>query len=1095
MRKLPIDGSRRRVRPDNIVRWADRRPTVRVNLLGMRLRLEWLEERTMLSGASPGVIPLLSTLGSSSPDSSYYSPLQMRSAYSVNGISFGATAGDGTGQTIAIVNAYDDPNIASDLAVFDAQYGLAAPPSFTKVSQTGGSTSGIATNSTWEIEESLDVEWAHAMAPGANIVLVEANSNSLSDLTAAVVEAATLGSVVSMSWTTSGVGGVATEIGGEQFYDSDFLATGVTFVAGAGDNGSPGGYPAYSPNVVAVGGTDIAINSDGSYGSETAWGSSGGGTSQYEFEPSYQAGVQSTAFRTVPDVSADAGSAVWVYDSNGGGDWIGVEGTSLATPIWAGMFAIADQGRAAAGETSLSGASQTLPALYAFPSSDFHDVTTGGNGGFAAGPGYDEVTGLGTPIAGSLMPDFVAYGAATQLAVAAQPPSVVVPGSAFELSIAAENSTGVTDYSYNGPVTLSLANNPGGSALGGTLTATAVNGVATFTNVTLSQLGTGYTLQAAATGLTATTTGAFNVGATTTAVTASGTTNTFTVGGSAVAVDPGVTVSSSDTDLSGATATISAGTLKPGDVLNFTNRNGISGSYAHGVLTLTGSATPAQYTAALQSITFSTTDPNIAPRSLSIVAFDSSLESNTAAEQINVALPAPVVIASGSTANYTAGGPAAAVDPHLVVMSFDSLITGAVATISAGTLQPGDTLQLGGSNGITGNYSGGVLTLSGNATPAEYQAALRSITFSSTSTSTMPRAISIVALDTSDTGSLPSNRAPEAVSVLAPAKVTGVYVNGSAWAASFDAYLASNGLGNTTTPSLGYALPTGASQLTTLPWANINTIVVQFSEPVTVAQGSLTLLGGSGGSTPTVTGLTSLGNNEYAWSLSSPLTNNQYVISIASTTSRSAYPVTDSRGAGLDGEFTTSSSSLPSGNGLAGGIFNFFFNVLPGDVDRNSNDNATDINDVRPLASATRTTSAGYNPYYDLLGAGIINVTTLNTIRPLSGRLESVTPTAPSDSQRSGNSGLTGLELGVQETGSSTPLATGSSSSGSPVSTASKFGESSAGSVSTSNAGSAIATTTPTIDRDHVRHRFAASERFAATDEAVSDFDLADLLV
>ena len=148
-----------------------------------------------------------------SPNGSYFSPQQLTAAYSDNNIYFGTAAGNGAGQTIAIVDAYNDPNIAGDLTQFDAQFGLPAPPSFTVVNQTGSTTNLPTTDPTgtgsrlgnWELEESLDVEWAHAMAPGANIVLVEANSNSLSDLFTAVAEAATLGSVVSMSWGRLGI--------------------------------------------------------------------------------------------------------------------------------------------------------------------------------------------------------------------------------------------------------------------------------------------------------------------------------------------------------------------------------------------------------------------------------------------------------------------------------------------------------------------------------------------------------------------------------------------------------------------------------------------------------------------------------------------------------------------------------------------------------------------------------------------------------------------------------------------------------------------------------------------------------------------------
>ena len=230
-------------------------------------------------------------------------------------------------------------------------------------------------------------------------------------------------------------------------------------------------------------------------------------------------------------------------------------------------------------------------------------------------------------------------------------------------------------------------------------------------------------------------------------VTPSGTTNTFTVGGSAVAVDAGMTVSSYDTDLTGATVTISAGTLQTGDTLNFTNQNGITGSYAGGVLTLSGSATVAHYQTALQSVTFSTTSTNTTTRSLSVVAIDGSLNSSPAAESVKVAIAAPVVTPSGTTNTFTLGGSAVAVDSGVTVSSYDTDLTGATVTISAGTLQSGDTLNFTNQNGITGSYSGGVLTLSGSATPAQYQTALQSVTFSTTSTNTTTRSLSIVAID------------------------------------------------------------------------------------------------------------------------------------------------------------------------------------------------------------------------------------------------------------------------------------------------------------------------------------------------------------
>ncbi len=174
------------------------------------------------------VIPLVST------GPTGYSPQQIRAAYGVNAIKFsgGTVTGNGAGETIAIVDAYNDPNIASDLAKFDSQYGLSAPPSFT-VKNLGGTT----TNAGWALEESLDVEWAHAIAPAANIVLVEAASSNLNSLFSAVSYASKLPGVgvVSMSWGTQ-------EFWGEARYDSIFTTpaghTNVTYVASSGDSGA-----------------------------------------------------------------------------------------------------------------------------------------------------------------------------------------------------------------------------------------------------------------------------------------------------------------------------------------------------------------------------------------------------------------------------------------------------------------------------------------------------------------------------------------------------------------------------------------------------------------------------------------------------------------------------------------------------------------------------------------------------------------------------------------------------------------------------------------------------------------------------------------
>ncbi len=138
----------------------------------------------------------------------------------------------------------------------------------------------------------------------------------------------------------------------------------------------------------------------------------------------------------------------------------------LPRPHGPRLIAIADQGRVAAGGTTLDGPSQTLPALYGLPSSDFHDITSGGNGTYSARPGYDEVTGLGSPVANLLVPGLATFGLPTQLAVTAQPPASVTAGSGFGLTVPVEDSSGNVITNYNGSVTIALATNPGGSMPG-----------------------------------------------------------------------------------------------------------------------------------------------------------------------------------------------------------------------------------------------------------------------------------------------------------------------------------------------------------------------------------------------------------------------------------------------------------------------------------------------------------------------------------------------------------------------------------------------------------------------------------------------------
>jgi subtilase family serine protease len=325
-----------------------------------RPRLDQLDDRCLLSG---------------------YNVAQVTNAYGLNAIAFQSASGaivpgNGAGETIALIEAYHDPSLAADLHVFDQANNLPDP------TLTVDNLAGAKTNSTWASEESLDVEWAHAIAPGADILVVEAQSQTLTDLLSAVDTARSTPGVVaiSMSWGFS-------EMADETSYDTHFTTpaghAGITFVAASGDNGLRAGaeYPAASPDVLAVGGTTLNLGDAGNYLSETAWQDSGGGYSLYEPEPSYQDSIQSTGYRSTSDVAFDGNpnTGVTVYETplhGGPGAWQTVGGTSLGTPAWAAIIAIVDQGRALAGKGSLDGPTQTLPALYSLPSTDFHVVGT-----------------------------------------------------------------------------------------------------------------------------------------------------------------------------------------------------------------------------------------------------------------------------------------------------------------------------------------------------------------------------------------------------------------------------------------------------------------------------------------------------------------------------------------------------------------------------------------------------------------------------------------------------------------------------------------------------------------------------------------------
>jgi Predicted protease len=310
------------------------------------------------------------------------SPATIKSAYN-----FPTDPADGAGKTIAIVDAYDDPTAEADLGVFSAQYGLPACTTangcFKKVPQSGSGRLPKA-NVGWALEISLDVQWAHAIAPGAKILLGEATSNSFTNLLAAEDYAAAHAGYVSNSWGGS-------EFSGESAYDSHFVHSGVSFFVSSGDAGTPAEYPSASPNVISVGGTTLNNIGTPSF-SETGWSGSGGGCSLYETATTAQSGfstggqVNCGTKRGTPDISLDAdpNSGVSVYDSTrylGQKGWWQIGGTSASSPMIAARSAVAG---AFVNSSYIYGSNIT-----------YRDIQSGNNGASCL-VGYDLVTGRGS---------------------------------------------------------------------------------------------------------------------------------------------------------------------------------------------------------------------------------------------------------------------------------------------------------------------------------------------------------------------------------------------------------------------------------------------------------------------------------------------------------------------------------------------------------------------------------------------------------------------------------------------------------------------------------------------------------------------------
>lgn len=337
---------------------------------------------------APGILP------------SGFGPSDIQGAYNL-------PASGGAGQTVAIIDANDDPNAESDLATYRSTYNLPACGSsdgcFTKVDQNGG-TSYPQGDAGWAGEISLDVDMVSATCPSCHILLVEANTANTDDLGAAVNQAVKMGA----KYISNSYGGAedSTEADTDTKY---FDHPGVAITASTGDSGYGMSYPAASPKVIAVGGTSLSQGGGGGRSwSETAWSGAGSGCSANEAKPSWQTD-SGCSKRTDADVSAvaDPATGVATYNTYQSSGWGVIGGTSASAPIIASVYALAGTPGA-----------KDYPASYLYAhASALNDVTSGSNGSCDqqylcnAGPGYDGPTGLGTPNGVSA---FVAGGSAAR---------------------------------------------------------------------------------------------------------------------------------------------------------------------------------------------------------------------------------------------------------------------------------------------------------------------------------------------------------------------------------------------------------------------------------------------------------------------------------------------------------------------------------------------------------------------------------------------------------------------------------------------------------------------------------------------------------
>lgn len=329
-----------------------------------------------------------------------YTPCQIINGYNLNNIKFPENQIPGTGVNIVIILAYSNPKMQNDLDIFCKKYGILAPKlNILKIKKNTTSNSG------WNVESCIDTQWISAIAPGANITVIEAPSDDKNDLIDAVKYAENLNpDIISMSWGFPEYEGI--------LKNNIFKKKNIIYIAASGDSNNIQ-YPASSPDVIAVSATNLYLNKNCSYNTEVAWTDSGCGYSSYFPIPPYQSNIQNinSKFRSISDISIEGGSetgCVIYNSSDGASGFSGESGTSVSTPIMAGIMAVVIQLRNCQNKPKLgssvsNGKYCVQQILYStlqnFPiyNNIFHDITQGSSGNYQTLSGYDNPTGLGTP--------------------------------------------------------------------------------------------------------------------------------------------------------------------------------------------------------------------------------------------------------------------------------------------------------------------------------------------------------------------------------------------------------------------------------------------------------------------------------------------------------------------------------------------------------------------------------------------------------------------------------------------------------------------------------------------------------------------------